>query len=766
MFKDKFVQTIQWVFIGLLVTSIVLALKVYDQIEINTDLSELNPQQRHSKTTKDAINSLSEDIERRVLLLISGANEDTVYDAESKLRDELSKLNQLQLHPHTEDLAYDLIETIIPHRFSLLNATQRNSLNNSTNQEIIKESESNLYSISTIRLLPLNQDPTGWHSQFLQDLLFSMQDAPSNSDNFYSVVSFGIKQGATDMRQQKELLSILDTQFTDLTNEYNISINRSGIFFFAVDAANKSKADISLITTGSTIGVIALLLLVFRSIHSLILPVTSVVLGVGFAFLVSHALYGNVHILTIVFGATLIGIVIDYSLHYFYHIASSSHSNEPLYRALSLSLITSLIGYSSLTFSDLQALQKVAVFSCCGLLMAWLSVISIGKISSCKAIQLNQVLLPSLQSFLSSSVAHLKPIVWLFISVTLVACAFIVTQTAPSFNDDPRLFFKPSEELLASERTVAQNSNDYEPGRYLLIHGTDESNLYARTKLLFSSLEKQDNVDVNDLSSLLKWVPSKSQQDSDYLLQNRLYANKGIAQSLIKTIGADQSLWQSLNNEYQLSKGSYLEISEVANILSQSTPPLIVYSEDQITSFILIKKGVDTTIIEGIANSIDGIEYINSLEQTQYSLEQQRYSALILLGFAYCLIALLLGFRYRSMKAIGMLMVPITASSLVLLISVVGLGQTLNLFHVMALFLVLGFGMDYTIFTQEISDARAVTLQAILLSAMTSIISFGLLSISDIAVAYSFGFTLLIGNCFNLLGVFVYSHCLNNREII
>ncbi|MBL4672270.1 MAG: hypothetical protein JKX81_08400 [Arenicella sp.] len=65
--------------------------------------------------------------------------------------------------------------------------------------------------------------------------------------------------------------------------------------------------------------------------------------------------------------------------------------------------------------------------------------------------------------------------------------------------------------------------------------------------------------------------------------------------------------------------------------------------------------------------------------------------------------------------------------------------------------------MDYTIFAREITQRQSVTLQAILLSALTSLLSFGLLGLSSIPVVASFGITLLIGNLFNLLGVFVYA---------
>ena len=57
----------------------------------------------------------------------------------------------------------------------------------------------------------------------------------------------------------------------------------------------------------------------FRSLLPLLLSLSSIAIGVGSAVLVSVWFFNSVHILTIVFGASLIGIVVDYSLHYFYH---------------------------------------------------------------------------------------------------------------------------------------------------------------------------------------------------------------------------------------------------------------------------------------------------------------------------------------------------------------------------------------------------------------------------------------------------------------
>ena len=82
----------------------------------------------------------------------------------------------------------------------------------------------------------------------------------------------------------------------------------------------------------------------------------------------------------------------------------------------------------------------------------------------------------------------------------------------------------------------------------------------------------------------------------------------------------------------------------------------------------------------------------------------------------------------------------------------------------MSLFLVLGLGMDYTIFSHEMREQHDTTQQAIVLSAITSLLSFGLLSFSSIPVVHSFGITVLIGNSLNLVGTLVYARLLQNEE--
>ena len=142
--------------------------------------------------------------------------------------------------------------------------------------------------------------------------LFSQPGQTENNEITALPITLRINRGAMNMSVQQQLSLSLEEIITDLNANYPVSIDRSGVFFFAAEAAKNSRNDITLISAGSSIGVILLLLFAFRSVHVLLLPVISILLGVGFAFIVTHTLYGQVHVLTIVFGASLIGIVIDY----------------------------------------------------------------------------------------------------------------------------------------------------------------------------------------------------------------------------------------------------------------------------------------------------------------------------------------------------------------------------------------------------------------------------------------------------------------------
>ena len=771
-------------FIALLAMTIVLGWKILPGLQIETSLTDVSPQTKNSPLTQNAIDKLQSSIEQRVLLLITGTDEDTVFDAVEQFRNHLQNVTGITVLPGSEELAEQLISSLASYRFSLLTESQQQILSQRNAAEISKSAQLLLFkTASGGQLFGFDQDPLGWHSETFLDLLDASQSGINNSrpdQGFAQSVSLTIDQGAMNMNTQEILIEKINHLTAQVESEYSVKIERSGVFFYAADAAMHAKRDVSMISAGSTIGVLLLLLFAFGTLTTLLLPIVSIVLGVSFAFVLTHSLYGNVHVLTIVFGASLIGIVIDYSLHYFYHQANASPpaadhaggTGDALHRALLFSLMTSMIGYAALSFSDLQALQKVAVFSCCGLLMAWLSVVCLGELATRKPIKVNQTVFPVVVQTLTRLLNCVAPRLWIGLAVVTLIGAAVIIKLGTPFSDDPRVFFKPSSVLLTSERKVAAVVNDFEPGRYIAVTGSASAQVYARHQALMRAVSESSEFELSDLSSLLNWVPSPDQQRINYQQQALLYGEGGAAELLSQALSGSTLSVHSIQEEYQQARDRVLFPETVIELFGNAFPPFWIADKTRrgsqnIVNFVLIRKGVNADGLAAVVGQLEGVEYINTLAQTKLALSEQRKSASGLLCIAYLLIALLVLLRYRALSALWLVAVPATASAAMLVVCYV-VGISLNLFHIMALFLVLGFGMDYTIFTKEMSDQssarRSLTQQAILLSALTSLLSFGLLSVSSIPVVASFGLTLLIGNSFNLTGAFIAARVLQSGQ--
>jgi predicted exporter len=90
-------------------------------------------------------------------------------------------------------------------------------------------------------------------------------------------------------------------------------------------------------------------------------------------------------------------------------------------------------------------------------------------------------------------------------------------------------------------------------------------------------------------------------------------------------------------------------------------------------------------------------------------------------------------------------LIPPVAAGLIALAAVSFGGGPINLFNILAVILVLGIGIDFTLFTAESSSRGATTMFAITHSAVTTLLSFGLLSLSTTYAVQSFGTTILVG---------------------
>ena len=167
-------------------------------------------------------------------------------------------------------------------------------------------------------------------------------------------------------------------------------------------------------------------------------------------------------------------------------------------------------------------------------------------------------------------------------------------------------------------------------------------------------------------------------------------------------------------------------------------------------SVILLDGVTDAKKLQFLNQEKEGIYLMDKVSEISNIFQEYRQIALRLLLLVSAIIAILLIYRYGFRHASFVFLPPILASSLTL--AIMGLiNYPVNLFNILALFLVLGVGVDYTIFYAEDRKSAPTTSLAVILSSITTLLSFSLLSFSSFSVIHSIGLTILFGVLFSYL---------------
>ena len=94
-----------------------------------------------------------------------------------------------------------------------------------------------------------------------------------------------------------------------------LKVLSAGIPLISEEVAHQAASEASFIGTISTLGIAALVLVFFARLIPLLQTLVVLTLAVAFAFSCVVAIFGEIHVVTIVFGATLLGVCVDYVFH-------------------------------------------------------------------------------------------------------------------------------------------------------------------------------------------------------------------------------------------------------------------------------------------------------------------------------------------------------------------------------------------------------------------------------------------------------------------
>jgi predicted exporter len=135
-----------------------------------------------------------------------------------------------------------------------------------------------------------------------------------------------------------------------------------------------------------------------------------------------------------------------------------------------------------------------------------------------------------------------------------------------------------------------------------------------------------------------------------------------------------------------------------------------------------------------------------------------RIKTVIASAVGFAAIFLLLLARYRSARKVIVALAPAVLACAATVGTLVAAGVSLTILHVMSLLLVVSLGVDFGIFfvdTMETLDEAARTMVSIITASITTILSFGLLGLSESPGLAAIGITVTFGVTYSLVFCFV-----------
>ncbi|MNQ14725.1 hypothetical protein D3C85_276820 [compost metagenome] len=522
-------------------------------------------------------------------------------------------------------------------------------------------------------------------------------------------------------------------------------------------AAGKAQAvaEGGWIGSGATIGIVLVLLLALRRGRAL-LAFVPVAVGLLTGAVACVAVFGSIHVLTLVIGASLIGVAVDFPMHWLgKSYGMPDWQAWPALRrvlpGLTISLAASLVGYVALAFTPFPALTQTAVFSAAGLLGAY----------ACTVCQLPawmdgwsprpwQPLLRFAEGALRARerLAGRRAVLWIGAAALTAATAGGIARLG--IQDDLRQWLSLPAPLLQQAKQIGEITGFMPTSQFFLVRAPDADELLRRQALVSGQLDalvkRGGLAGYNSLSQLVS--PAAEQQALGARLAD-LAAQPGVWKAMT-ALGIPYAAL-----EHELRSMAALPVVTIDSALrapqAERWRTLWLGEHGGEAAGMVVLLGLrDTAALDAIAAAAPGVTLVDRSGELNRMFAATRIEAAELKLLSYAVAAVLLLLTLGRAAAWRILAVPLAATACSL--AALGyLGQPLTLFSLFGLLLVSAIGVDYAIFMYERVAGAAASLVGILLGAVTTLLSFGLLAVSRTPAIANFGLAVALGVAFSLL---------------
>ena len=575
------------------------------------------------------------------------------------------------------------------------------------------------------------------------------------ADGKHAVLFLSTKSSPFDGRAQTPFLRRLRAAFAQVNAAGGLTLETSGVNNFAVDTERVMKDDISRVSTLSTLAIVLLFVVLFRSLGILLLSLLPLAAGMLTATTAGLLVYGQLHGFTLAFGATLLGVCVDYPILFLNHQVLQPGTGGPwrtlrrLAFPLFLGATTTLAGFVGLAATSFPGMREIAVFATTGILGAvaatcWVLPALVS--AEPRTIALHTKLADFVLRVVEA-VRRSRSLAAILFVASLAICAAGFSRLR--WDDDLAKLQRPNPAMLAEDERVRAQVSRMDAGRFIITLAPDEESALSRNDALYDRLvESRKSGLVQDFRSLHDLVFSAALQrrNTDALFAAPRLYERAIA--ALEVEGFRPQAFEAFRRALE-EKPQPLTLAEVlASPIGAQAQPFFVRLGNEVGLLSFVRGVQDPAALAAKLEGLAGVRYFDhpAFLAASYGRYRARTQKLIAAGVVFVFAIILVSYRrLRTMLAAGLPPVLAAATTLALL----GLlGVQPNLLHVVSLLLVLSMGEDYAIFLVASAGNRAELRASgisVVLCCIATALGFGLLGFSEIPALRAIGVTTGIG---------------------
>lgn len=738
---------------------------------IETNVLALLPPAERDPVVAGAVKQFDAQLVRRHLLLVGGEDFATAQAAAEQLAGRLRAADlfadvALRLDDSEQQAAAQLYHR---ERTRLLTPALREKIAREGPAAALRQARQTLYSpTAPVSSALLAQDPLLLFYDFiaaqgmgsgnlqLRDGLLTAR----HDDRDWIMLQLRLAGDPFAMDLQEVVVPALDAAVAELRRQRpGVDIVDIGAVRYAKAGVDNALREVSTIGVLSLAGVVLMTLVVFRSPLPLVATLAPVAVGAGAALAACWHLFGSIHMLTLVFGTSLLGIAVDYCMHFFSDRLAfgrdwtASNGLNRIMPGITIGLLTTVVGYAGLFASGFPAMQQMAVFSSVGVTAATCCVIWLYPAWVRRPTRRDA----GFWLRLSARTLHLlrprhwrRPALVLLPLLALAAVGLARLQT----NDDIRLLQSVPAELRSAEQRLRAITGVTPGTQFLLLRGESEQQLLEREEALAPVLQAlRTEGAITGFEAISQRLPSLAAQRANLEQLQRIAADRAGLAAYADEVGLAPELIEAWRQQVLATSGDggLIPAQWLASAAGRAQAHLwlgpvapFAAGEQGYASLLPLQGVRDADAVKALVSQHGWLNYVDKVADISELFGRYRERTVWLIALGYGAILVLLVGRYGWARGTAV-MLPTALAALLTIAGLGWIGEQLNLFHLLALLLVLGIGVDYALFLVEGFEHADATMLTILLSALSTELSFGLLAVSDTPAVRAFGLTVFIG---------------------